>query len=72
MEGAGDWDEMPCIVVKGVCDYADCHKHKGGRTLRLRRQLLQPRLFWNATSQTDKVEVASKGKSQSQGLSGKD
>lgn len=29
MEGAGVWDEVPCIVVKGVCDYADCHKHKG-------------------------------------------
>ncbi|KAF7556386.1 hypothetical protein G7Z17_g1435 [Cylindrodendrum hubeiense] len=29
MEGAGVWEEMPCIVVKGVCDYADSHKHKG-------------------------------------------
>jgi hypothetical protein len=29
MKGAGVWDEVPCIVVKGVCDYADCHKHKG-------------------------------------------
>lgn len=29
MEGAGVWDEVPSIVVKGVCDYADCHKHKG-------------------------------------------
>ncbi|KAK1991933.1 phosphorylase superfamily protein [Colletotrichum falcatum] len=28
MEGAGVWDEMPCIVVKGVCDYADSHKNK--------------------------------------------
>ncbi|EWZ43384.1 hypothetical protein FOZG_04495 [Fusarium oxysporum Fo47] len=28
-EGAGVWDEVPCIVVKGVCDYADSHKHKG-------------------------------------------
>ncbi|EHK43571.1 hypothetical protein TRIATDRAFT_266978 [Trichoderma atroviride IMI 206040] len=26
-EGAGIWDEVPCIVVKGVCDYADSHKH---------------------------------------------
>lgn len=29
MEGAGIWDEVPCIVVKGVCDYADSHKHPG-------------------------------------------
>jgi hypothetical protein len=27
MEGAGVWNELPC-VVKGVSDYADCHKHK--------------------------------------------
>ncbi|KAK3340122.1 hypothetical protein B0H65DRAFT_510321 [Neurospora tetraspora] len=29
MEGAGVWDEVPCIVIKGVCDYADSHKNKG-------------------------------------------
>ncbi len=28
MEGAGVWDEIPCIVIKGVCDYADSHKRK--------------------------------------------
>lgn len=28
MEGSGIWDELPCIVVKGVCDYADSHKNK--------------------------------------------
>ncbi|KAL7946793.1 hypothetical protein V8C42DRAFT_352307 [Trichoderma barbatum] len=28
MEGAGIWGEIPCIIVKGVCDYADSHKHK--------------------------------------------
>ncbi|KAH7153734.1 hypothetical protein DER46DRAFT_560503 [Fusarium sp. MPI-SDFR-AT-0072] len=28
MEGNGVWDEVPCIVVKGVCDYADSHKNK--------------------------------------------
>ncbi|OQE15950.1 hypothetical protein PENSTE_c026G03003 [Penicillium steckii] len=28
MEGAGVWDNMPCIVIKGVCDYADSHKSK--------------------------------------------
>lgn len=24
MEGAGVLDEMPAIVVEGLCDYADC------------------------------------------------
>lgn len=28
MEGAGVWEELPCIVIKGICDYADCHKNK--------------------------------------------
>ncbi|KAL8366316.1 hypothetical protein RB595_004877 [Gaeumannomyces hyphopodioides] len=28
MEGAGAWKEVPCIVVKGICDYADSHKNK--------------------------------------------
>lgn len=25
MEGAGVWDELPCVIVKGVCNYADSH-----------------------------------------------
>ncbi|KAL5592093.1 hypothetical protein FOVSG1_010982 [Fusarium oxysporum f. sp. vasinfectum] len=28
MEGAGIWEEVPCIIVKGICDYADSHKNK--------------------------------------------
>lgn len=28
MEGAGAWDEVPCLVIKGICDYADSHKNK--------------------------------------------
>ncbi|KAF4446597.1 pfs domain-containing protein [Fusarium austroafricanum] len=28
MEGAGIWEELPCIIIKGVCDYADSHKNK--------------------------------------------
>ncbi|KAH7201431.1 hypothetical protein DER44DRAFT_812204 [Fusarium oxysporum] len=28
MEGAGVWDNFPCIVIKGACDYADSHKNK--------------------------------------------
>lgn len=27
MEGAGVWDNFPCVVIKGVCDYADSHKN---------------------------------------------
>jgi nucleoside phosphorylase len=27
MEGAGAWEEIPTIVIKGACDYADSHKN---------------------------------------------
>ncbi|EED22939.1 zinc finger protein, putative [Talaromyces stipitatus ATCC 10500] len=28
MEGAGIWDKFSCLIIKGVCDYADSHKNK--------------------------------------------
>lgn len=28
MEGAGVWDTLSCLVIKGACDYADRHKSK--------------------------------------------
>jgi nucleoside phosphorylase len=28
MEGAGVWGKMPCLIIKGICDYADSHKNK--------------------------------------------
>ncbi|KAI0817992.1 hypothetical protein GGR55DRAFT_685440 [Xylaria sp. FL0064] len=28
MEAAGLMDNFPCIVIRGICDYADTHKHK--------------------------------------------
>ena len=28
MEGAGMLGNLPCVIVKGVCDYADSHKNK--------------------------------------------
>lgn len=29
METAGIMDEIPCLVVRGICDYADTHKQDG-------------------------------------------
>ncbi|KAF2678090.1 purine and uridine phosphorylase [Lentithecium fluviatile CBS 122367] len=29
MEAAGVMEEHPCIVIRGICDYADSHKNKG-------------------------------------------
>jgi nucleoside phosphorylase len=28
MEGAGVWGNLPSVIIKGVCDYADSHKNK--------------------------------------------
>ncbi|RMJ16217.1 hypothetical protein CDV36_004115 [Fusarium kuroshium] len=28
MEGAAIWEAFPTLVIKGACDYADCHKTK--------------------------------------------
>ncbi|KAL4871340.1 hypothetical protein BDV12DRAFT_206512 [Aspergillus spectabilis] len=28
MEAAGLMDQLPCLVVRGICDYSDSHKHK--------------------------------------------
>ncbi|RSL99213.1 hypothetical protein CEP52_009867 [Fusarium oligoseptatum] len=33
MEGAAVWEIFPCLVIKGVCDYADSLKNKGVPTL---------------------------------------
>jgi len=32
MEGLGVWDYFPSLVIKGVCDYSDSHKHKKWQT----------------------------------------
>ena len=29
MEAAGLMNEFPCVVIRGICDYADSHKNKG-------------------------------------------
>jgi nucleoside phosphorylase len=28
MEAAGTMDELPSLVIRGICDYCDSHKHK--------------------------------------------
>ena len=29
MEAAGLMNSFPCLVIRGICDYADSHKNKG-------------------------------------------
>lgn len=54
-EGAGIWDEVPCIVVKGVCDYADSHKHPGWRNFAAAAAAAASRAILERYSRTDKV-----------------
>jgi hypothetical protein len=28
MEAAGLMNDFPCLVIRGICDYSDTHKHK--------------------------------------------
>ncbi|KAH6874562.1 hypothetical protein B0T10DRAFT_373260, partial [Thelonectria olida] len=28
MEAAGLMDILPCLPIRGICDYSDSHKHK--------------------------------------------
>jgi nucleoside phosphorylase len=56
MEGAGVWDEVPCIVVKGVCDYADCHKHKGWQNFAAAVAAAAAKAIFERYTQTDRKE----------------
>ncbi|KAH8651690.1 hypothetical protein BGZ61DRAFT_541995 [Ilyonectria robusta] len=61
MEGAGVWDEVPCIVVKGVCDYADCHKYKGWQSFAAATAASACKAILEGYIQTDKAPNASAG-----------
>lgn len=57
MEGAGIWDEVPSIVVKGVCDYADSHKHKGWQNFAAATAACASKAILERYIRTDKVEI---------------
>ncbi|KAH7123380.1 putative kinesin [Dactylonectria estremocensis] len=61
MEGAGAWDEVPCIVVKGACDYADCHKHKGWQNFAAATAAAASKAILEGYIRTDKALKASAG-----------
>ncbi|KAL6412507.1 hypothetical protein AUP68_03710 [Ilyonectria robusta] len=65
MEGAGVWDEVPCIVIKGVCDYADSHKHKGWQNFAAATAASASKAILGCYIQTDKVTKVS-GESQAE------
>jgi nucleoside phosphorylase len=57
MEGAGVWDEVPCVVVKAVCDYADSHKHKGWQNYAAATAASATKAVLERYIRTDKVDV---------------
>jgi nucleoside phosphorylase len=67
MEGAGVWDELPCIVVKGVCDYADSHKHKGWQNFAAATAASASKAILERYVRTDKALKASAGPHTSHG-----
>jgi nucleoside phosphorylase len=69
MEGAGVWKEVPCIVVKGVCDYADCHKNKGWQNFAAATAACVAKAILERYIQTDRPQDSTTSKPR-QGLQG--
>ncbi|KAK3940345.1 phosphorylase superfamily [Diplogelasinospora grovesii] len=56
MEGAGIWDRLPCIVVKGVCAYADSHRNKKWQDFAAATAASAARAILQQYTHTDKVQ----------------
>lgn len=52
---------MPCIVVKGMCDYADSHKHKGWQYFAAATAASASKAILERYIRTDKAMTASAG-----------
>ena len=61
MEGAGTWDQVPCIVVKGVCDYADSHKDKKWQPFAAATAASVAKAMLERYSASDRPAVAPRG-----------
>lgn len=58
MEGAGVWDEVPCIVLKAICGYADSHEHKGWQKYAAATAAAASKAVLERYIHTDKAGVA--------------
>jgi nucleoside phosphorylase len=58
MEGAAVWDEVPCIVVKGICDYADSHKNKRWQNFAAATAAAAMKAILELSTQTDKFPTS--------------
>ncbi|KAJ5000632.1 hypothetical protein K4K48_002414 [Colletotrichum sp. SAR 10_66] len=70
MEAAGLMNNFPCLVIRGICDYADAHKNKQWQPREsdaILRQLLEripPSIDENACQRTAIVGLGGIGKTQ--------
>ncbi|KAL2675661.1 hypothetical protein Neosp_011851 [[Neocosmospora] mangrovei] len=60
MEGAGAWDEIPCIIVKGICDYADSHKNKNWQNFAAATAASVAKALVEKYPRTDKPSILSR------------
>jgi nucleoside phosphorylase len=58
MEGAGVWQELPCIIVKGVCDYADGEKTKAWQDFAAATSASTTKAILERYLQTDRPSLA--------------
>ncbi|KAH6990264.1 hypothetical protein EDB80DRAFT_897849 [Ilyonectria destructans] len=73
MEDAGVWDEVSCIVITGVCDYADCHKNKGWQNVAAATAASASKALLECYIQTGKpVSASGDGDDGSRNASGAD
>lgn len=56
MEGAGISDQVPSIVIKGICDYADSHKQKGWQSFAAATAAAATRTLLEGYTRTDNME----------------
>jgi nucleoside phosphorylase len=68
MEGAGVWEELPCIIVKGVCDYSDSHKNKNWQDFAAATAAAASKALLERYIQTDKVSLTVVDASQKGGV----
>jgi nucleoside phosphorylase len=60
MEGTGIWDNLPCIIIKSVCNYVDSHKNKKWQNYAAATAVSCTKAFleyWTSTVQECKFQI---------------
>ena len=57
MEAAGIMDNFPCLVIRGICDYADTHKNKQWQAYAAASAAAYAKELLNTISRTQGLEI---------------